>query len=413
MQIDSLELDEAGDRPTAPRSSTPDFDRRIDAEAEVLRELRASLVVGESRRWRSRRRRAPGYHQSPWPTSPGTGSTPPTRCSTSSPRTCCRRSARHTQRPPWRCGCRCTAASSRCAACRGHPAHRAALARRDERARAASSASTSRRSWRCASFGAYGARLPYAEIAREQPIQHHRDRSRGAGRGQRLGRRRPPRARIRGTPGRMRPAVSGSGRRRRRRGDETGLRHRVGVHRQRRIAAVHLARTVRGARRVRPRDAGDAAVPVHLPGGPAGRAVGRRHSVAPGAAGAARGRWARMAPRSRRRGFWRRQPHDVASGGYAFAAYTALAIVITFPLVLHLSGALPHDLGDPLLSTAILWWNAHTLPFTERWWNGFAFFPAPGMLAFSDHRLGRQPDRVADPMARAAATSPPITSRCC
>src|SRR3954471_12524185 len=71
-----------------------------------------------------------------------------------------------------------------------------------------------------------------------------------------------------------------------------------------------------------------------------------------------------------------------------FAAYTALAIVITFPLVLHLSGTLAHDLGDPLLSTAILRWNAHTLPFTDRWWNGFAFFPAPGMLAFSDHRLG-------------------------
>jgi hypothetical protein len=72
----------------------------------------------------------------------------------------------------------------------------------------------------------------------------------------------------------------------------------------------------------------------------------------------------------------------------AFAAYTAVAIAVTFPLVLHLSGALPHDLGDPLLSTAILWWNAHAVPFTERWWNGFAFYPAPGMLTFSDHRLG-------------------------
>jgi hypothetical protein len=41
-----------------------------------------------------------------------------------------------------------------------------------------------------------------------------------------------------------------------------------------------------------------------------------------------------------------------------------------------------------LLSTAILWWNAHVLPLTERWWNGFAFAPATGMLAFSDHRLG-------------------------
>ncbi len=40
------------------------------------------------------------------------------------------------------------------------------------------------------------------------------------------------------------------------------------------------------------------------------------------------------------------------------------------------------------MSTTLLWWNAHVVPLTERWWNGFAFYPAPGMLAFSDHRLG-------------------------
>ena len=50
--------------------------------------------------------------------------------------------------------------------------------------------------------------------------------------------------------------------------------------------------------------------------------------------------------------------------------------------------AVPHDLGDPLLSTAILWWNAHVPPFTTRWWDGFAFYPAPGFMAFSDTRLG-------------------------
>jgi hypothetical protein len=72
----------------------------------------------------------------------------------------------------------------------------------------------------------------------------------------------------------------------------------------------------------------------------------------------------------------------------AFAFYTVLACVLTYPLIWRLSSAVPHDLGDPLMSTSILWWNAHTLPFTERWWNGFAFWPAPGMLAFSDHRLG-------------------------
>ena len=72
----------------------------------------------------------------------------------------------------------------------------------------------------------------------------------------------------------------------------------------------------------------------------------------------------------------------------AAAGYTLLALLLTWPLALHLSTVVPHDIGDPLLSTSILWWNAHVLPFTERWWNGFAFYPAPGFLAFSDPRLG-------------------------
>jgi hypothetical protein len=72
----------------------------------------------------------------------------------------------------------------------------------------------------------------------------------------------------------------------------------------------------------------------------------------------------------------------------AAIGYTALVVVLTWPLLLHLSSVLPHDLGDPLLSTSILWWNAHVTPLTVEWWNGFAFFPAEGTLAFSDHRLG-------------------------
>jgi hypothetical protein len=68
--------------------------------------------------------------------------------------------------------------------------------------------------------------------------------------------------------------------------------------------------------------------------------------------------------------------------------YSALTVAVTFPLALNVSSKVPHDLGDPLLTTSLLWWNAHVMPLTRQWWNGFAFFPAPGMLAFSDHRLG-------------------------
>lgn len=72
----------------------------------------------------------------------------------------------------------------------------------------------------------------------------------------------------------------------------------------------------------------------------------------------------------------------------AFTVYSALAVLLTFPLVLHLSSRLPKDLGDPLLVTSILWWNAQVIPLTEQWWNGFGFFPAAGMMAFSEHFLG-------------------------
>ena len=73
---------------------------------------------------------------------------------------------------------------------------------------------------------------------------------------------------------------------------------------------------------------------------------------------------------------------------WAFVFYTTLCCVVTHPLVWHLSSTLPHDLGDPLLSTTLLWWNAHAVPLSNTWWTGFSFWPAPGTLALSDHRLG-------------------------
>lgn len=71
-----------------------------------------------------------------------------------------------------------------------------------------------------------------------------------------------------------------------------------------------------------------------------------------------------------------------------FAGYAALALLFTFPLILNLPSRLPKDLGDPLLVTSILWWNAHVVPLTAQWWSGFGFFPAAGMMAFSEHFLG-------------------------
>ena len=64
---------------------------------------------------------------------------------------------------------------------------------------------------------------------------------------------------------------------------------------------------------------------------------------------------------------------------------------------------LPHDLGDPVMSTTTLWWNAHVAPLTTRWWNGPGFFPAAGTLALSDHRLGES--LIATPLQWAGASA--------
>ena len=70
------------------------------------------------------------------------------------------------------------------------------------------------------------------------------------------------------------------------------------------------------------------------------------------------------------------------------AFFSALAIAWTWPLVTRLSWRIPHDPGDPLLNTWILWWSTQAVPFTTQWWNAPIFFPLPGALALSEHLAG-------------------------
>jgi hypothetical protein len=70
------------------------------------------------------------------------------------------------------------------------------------------------------------------------------------------------------------------------------------------------------------------------------------------------------------------------------ALYVIITLVWCRPLLADFTSLVPSDLGDPLLSVWAIWWNAHVIPFTAEWWNGLAFFPAPGMMTFSDHRVG-------------------------
>jgi len=49
------------------------------------------------------------------------------------------------------------------------------------------------------------------------------------------------------------------------------------------------------------------------------------------------------------------------------------------------------DLGDPLLNTAVLAWNAKHLPLTAQWWDFPSFAPLSGVTAFTEHLLGAYP----------------------
>lgn len=82
---------------------------------------------------------------------------------------------------------------------------------------------------------------------------------------------------------------------------------------------------------------------------------------------------------------------DALKACAAAAFFACATAAYTWPLPLHLANAVPHDSGDPLLVTWILWWSTHVVPLTERWWDAPAFFPSTGVFAFSETLLGLAP----------------------
>jgi hypothetical protein len=75
----------------------------------------------------------------------------------------------------------------------------------------------------------------------------------------------------------------------------------------------------------------------------------------------------------------------------AAALYAALTTALTWPLVLHGGSRVANDLGDPLLNMWLLAWNARVLPLSNAWWNAPQFYPASGVIAYSEHLLGLSP----------------------
>ncbi len=74
---------------------------------------------------------------------------------------------------------------------------------------------------------------------------------------------------------------------------------------------------------------------------------------------------------------------------WALLAYGILACLATHPLWQQLSSAVPSDIGDPLLNTWILAWDAHALlTHPLHLFDANIFFPLSNALAYSEHLLG-------------------------
>jgi hypothetical protein len=78
-----------------------------------------------------------------------------------------------------------------------------------------------------------------------------------------------------------------------------------------------------------------------------------------------------------------------ASGWAASALiYTVITAFLGRDVLAQLGSSIANDPGDPLLTAAVLHWNAHHLPWSDAWWQFPIFHPTRDTLAFSEHLLG-------------------------
>ena len=88
-----------------------------------------------------------------------------------------------------------------------------------------------------------------------------------------------------------------------------------------------------------------------------------------------------------------RGPHDSRAlrvlGVFLF--YALVAVAVTWPLLRDARSLIASDIGDPILNTSILVWNATVTPLSPAWWNAPHFFPATGVVAFTENLLGLYP----------------------
>lgn len=69
-------------------------------------------------------------------------------------------------------------------------------------------------------------------------------------------------------------------------------------------------------------------------------------------------------------------------------AYAAITALMGRDVIAALGTSIASDRGDPLLTAAILAWNATHVPWTGAWYQFPIFYPTPDTLTFSEHLLG-------------------------
>ena len=78
----------------------------------------------------------------------------------------------------------------------------------------------------------------------------------------------------------------------------------------------------------------------------------------------------------------------IASGGEPAGLHQSSPIIIGRDVLAHLGSTIANDPGDPLLTAAILKWNATHVPLTDAWYQFPIFYPTRDTLTFSEHLLG-------------------------
>ena len=68
--------------------------------------------------------------------------------------------------------------------------------------------------------------------------------------------------------------------------------------------------------------------------------------------------------------------------------YSIITIIIGREVLAHLGSVIANDAGDPLLTAAILKWNATHVPLTDAWYQFPIFYPTRDTITFSEHLLG-------------------------